>query len=276
MKDPYQSLGVNKNATEAEVKKAYRKLAKEYHPDKSSGNEERFKEIADAYETLSDPKKKAQYDQRASNPFGSGPFDDSFFEDFIRTGGYNNPGFGGGFRGHHGFSTRGGNVDSKIYITLYDAYYGCVKEIRLGTRTINVDIRPGVKNGQRMRLKGLGQRGMTEEQNGDLILTILIQDDPNFYLDKKGLHTIRHIDMYEALLGGKGTIDVFDKKITYTIPKCVRNGTMLRIKGKGFPSYNNPDLHGDFYINIFVDLPKALTEEQEKLIKKVKDLDGRV
>lgn len=273
MKDPYKSLGVNKGATETDIKKAYRKLAKEYHPDKSSGNEERFKEIADAYETLSDPKKKAQYDQISSDPF-RGAFHEGFFEDFIRTGGYNNPGYGGGFRGNSGFSTRGSNVESKIHITLHDAYYGCVKEIRLGTKTINIDIKPGVKHGQRMRLKGLGQRGMTEDQNGDLILTILLQEDPDFYLDKKGLHTIRHIDMYDALLGGKGTINVFDKKITYTIPKCVRNGTMLRIRGKGFPSYNNPNVLGDFYINIFVDLPKALNAEQEDLIKKIKEIEN--
>ena len=106
MKDPYKSLGVNKGATENEVKKAYRKLAKEYHPDKSSGNEERFKEIADAYETLSDPKKKAQYDQITSDPFRGG-FNEGYFDDFIRTGGFNNPGYGGGFRGNSGFSTRG-------------------------------------------------------------------------------------------------------------------------------------------------------------------------
>ena len=125
-----------------------------------------------------------------------------------------------------------------------------------------------------MRLKGLGQRGMTEEQNGDLILEILIQDDPNFYLDQKGLHTIKHVDLYEALLGGKGEVKVFDKTISYTIPKCVRNGTMLRIKGKGFPSYHNPSICGDFFVNILVDLPTELTEEQEELVKKIKELNN--
>lgn len=273
MKDPYKILGVDVNSTEGEIKKAYRKLAKEYHPDKSSGNEERFKEIADAYETLGDPKKKLQYDQRGRNPFGG--FDEGFFEDFIRTGGggFGNPGFSG-FNGRHGFSTKGSNISAQVYITLEQAYYGCSKELRIGTRVVSVDIKAGVKPGQRMRLKGLGQRGMTEDQNGDLILTILIQDDPNFYLDQKGLHTIKHIDLYDALLGGKGEVRVFDKTISYTIPKCVKNGTMLRIKGKGFPAYNNPQILGDFFINILVNLPSTLSEEQEELVKKMKDIEN--
>ena len=271
MKDPYKSLGVNKNSTEGEIKKAYRKLAKEYHPDKSSGNEERFKEIADAYETLSDPKKKSQYDYGSANPFNGGGMNDAFFEDFIKNAG--GRGFGG-FTGRSGFNTKGGNITTQLYVDLNDAYYGCVKEIRLGVKTVNVDIKPGIKPGQRMRLKGLGQRGMTEDQNGDLILTILIKEDPNFYLDEKGLHTIKHVNLYDALLGGKGEVKLFDKTITYNIPKCVKNGTMLRIKGKGFPYYGNTNMHGDLLINILVDLPKELTESQEDLIRKMKDIEN--
>ena len=274
MKDPYKILGVEKSATEKDIKKAYRKLAKENHPDKVSGNEERFKEIADAYETLGNVNKRSQFDQRSNNPFNGGPFNESFFDDFIRDG-VNNP-FGqpNFHQGGHGFSTRGTNIDTKIYISLEDAYYGCVKAIRLGTKTVNVNVKPGVKPGQKMRLKGLGQRGMTESQNGDLILTVLIQDHPDFYLDNKGLHAIEHIDIYDALLGGKGKIVVFDKTITYSIPKCVRNGTMLRIQGKGIPSYNRPDIHGDFFINILVDLPTKLSEEQEELVEQIRDLDN--
>lgn len=266
MKDPYKILGVDRNATDDEIKKSYRKLAKEYHPDKSSGNEEKFKEIADAYDILTNPKKKAQMD---GNPFAN--FEEAFFEDFIKNSGGNFGNFSG-FSGRSGFNTKGQNITAQIHITLEQAYYGCNKEIRLGTKTVSVDIKPGIKPGQRMRLKGLGQRGMTEELNGDLILTIHVQDDPNFYLDQKGLHTIKHIDLYDALLGSKGEVKVFDKTINYTIPKCVKNGTMLRIKGKGFPAYNNPQIIGDLFVNILVDLPSNLTDEQEELIKKVKHL----
>jgi len=267
MKDPYKILGVDRTASEADIKKAYRKLAKQYHPDKSTGNEDKFKEVADAYETITDPKRKNNI---GGNPFG---FTDEFFDDFIKSG--SGGGFSNMFNQRYGpQNNKGGDVTTQIHILLEDAYYGCVKSIRLGTKTINVDIKPGIKPGQRMRLKGLGQKGRSEDLNGDLILTILIQDNPNFYLDQKGLHTIKHVSLYDALLGGKADVNVFDKTITYTIPKCVKNGTMLRIKGKGFPNYNNPDILGDLIINILVDLPNVLNEEQEELIKKMKDLEN--
>lgn len=268
MKDPYQILGIDRNASDDDIKKAYRKLAKEHHPDRG-GDEGKFKDIAEAYDILTDPKKKAKFN---GNPFGG--FEDAFFEDFIRNGG-SGFGFSDMFNQRYGnFSGKGSNVNAQVYITLKDAYLGTKKEIRLGTKTVSVNIGAGVKPGQKMRLKGLGQRGMTEEHNGDLILTILIQDDPNFFLDQKGLHTIKHINLYDALLGTKDEIQVFDKTITYTVPKCVRNGTMLRIKGKGFPNYHNPDTHGDFFVNIFVDIPQSLTGEQEDLVKKIKDLNN--
>jgi curved DNA-binding protein len=270
MKDPYKILGVDKNATASDIKKSYRKLAKEHHPDKSSGNEEKFKDIANAYDILADPKKKSQYDHQSSNPLNSG-FNDAFFEDFIKNAGGNRF---GGFAGRSGFNTKGQNITVQINITLNDAYYGCVREIRLGTKTVNVDIKPGIKPGQRIRLKGLGQRGMTEELNGDLILTVLIQEDPDFYLDQKGLHTIKQTNLYDALLGGKGEVNVFGKTITYNIPKCVKNGTMLRIKGKGFPYYGNTNMHGDLLINILVNLPSELSEDQEDLIRKMKDIEN--
>ena len=271
MKDPYIILGVDKSSSANDIKKAYRKLAKQNHPDKVTGNEERFKEIADAYETLGNPQKKAQYDQRQSGPFGN--MNEDLFDDFIKAQG-GGSGFSSMFNQRYGFNGKGSNVNAQIHITLQDAFFGCVREIRIGTKTVNVDIKPGVKPMQRMRLKGLGQRGPSEELNGDLVLTILIQEDPNFYLDDKGLHTIKHIGLYDALLGGKDEVKVFDKTITYIIPKCVKNGTMLRIKGKGFPVYNNPNMIGDFFINILVDLPSMLTKEQEDLVTKMKDISN--
>lgn len=267
MKDPYQILGISRDASDADVKKAYRQLAKEHHPDRG-GDESKFKDIAEAYDVLTDPKKKARFN---SNPFSS--FDDAFFDEFVRNA--NGGGFSDMFNQRYGFNGKGGNVNAQVYITLEEAYLGTRREIRLGTKTVSVNINRGVKPGQKMRLKGLGQRGMTEEQNGDLILTVLIQDDPNFYLDQKGLHTIKHVNLYDALLGTKDEIKVFDKTISYTIPKCVRNGTMLRIKGKGFPSYHNPNMYGDFFVNVLVDIPQSLTEEQEGLVKRMKDIqDG--
>lgn len=263
MKDPYQILGVGKDANDDEIKKAYRRLAKEHHPDKTGGDDTRFKEIAHAYDILSDPQKKAQWNNQSR--FGGG-FDDQFFEEFLR-----NQGFSDMFNQRYGWSNgKGSDVRANIQIRLEDAYYGTSRELRLGTRNISVNIPPGVKNGQRLRLKGLGQRGMTEDMNGDLILTVQVLDHPEFFLDNRGLHTIKRVNMFDALLGAKDTVTIFDKTITYTIPKLTQNGTMLRVKGKGFPHYNNADQCGDLYINIAIEMPKDLTEEETQLAEQLK------
>jgi curved DNA-binding protein len=174
MKDPYNILGVDKTASDKEIKKAYRKLAKENHPDKVEGNEERFKEIADAYETLGNPQKKAQYDQMRSNPFVILVVENlvSMFEDLLR-----NQNFSGAFNQRYGFNTKGRNTTGVLRITLADAYYGTSRDVSIGMKTIKLDIPPGIRSGQKLRLKGLGQRGQTEDLNGDLIMTIEVIND---------------------------------------------------------------------------------------------------
>jgi len=268
MKNPYDILGVNKDASDKEIKKAYRKLAIKYHPDKSEGNEERFKEVASAYDILSNPKKKAAYDNQRSNPFGN--FDHDFFEDLIKQSGFSDQ-----FNSRYGWSnSRGANTQGKMTITLEEAYHGASREIRVGMRTVSVNIPAGVKPGQRLKLKGLGQRGMTEDQHGDLLLTIDILDTNELFLDEKGLHTIKRINLYDALLGGKGTVEVFGKTIRYTIPSCVQHGKVLRIRGKGFPVYNNTNMFGDLYVNIFVVMPEKLTKEQISLVDEMKKISN--
>lgn len=274
MKDPYQTLGVDKTAQADVIKKAYRNLAKEYHPDKSKGNEEKFKEVADAYETLSDPNKKARYDQMQSNPFGGGfggDFNDRMFEDLLR-----NQNFSGAFNQRYGFNTKGRNTSGILKITLADAYYGTSRDVNLGMKTIKVDIPPGIKAGQKLRLKGLGQRGQTEELSGDLIMTIDIVNDHNFFIDNQGLHTIKNISLYDALLGGKDSLNCFDKTITFSIPPGTPNGKVLRVKGKGFPIYKQEGKFTDLLISVIVDIPDDLDEEDKALIQKIKNKhDGR-
>ena len=267
MKDPYNILGVDKTESDKEIKKAYRKLAKENHPDKVEGNEERFKEIADAYETLGNPQKKAQYDQMRSNPFsgfGGGEFGD-MFEDLLR-----NQNFSGAFNQRYGFNTKGRNTTGVLRITLADAYYGTSRDVSIGMKTIKLDIPPGIRSGQKLRLKGLGQRGQTEDLNGDLIMTIEVINDNNFFVDNQGLHTIKNINLFDAILGGKETIDCFDKTITFTIPPGTANGKVLRVKGKGFPIYKQKGF-SDLLIIIIVDIPTNLDEEDRKLIEKIKN-----
>jgi curved DNA-binding protein len=269
MKDPYQTLGVDKTAQADVIKKAYRNLAKEYHPDKSKGNEEKFKEVADAYETLSDPNKKARYDQMQSNPFGSGfgaGFNDSMFEDLLK-----NQNFSGAFNQRYGFNSKGRDTSGILRITLTEAYYGVSRDVNIGMKTIKVDIPPGIKTGQKLRLKGLGQRGQTEKLSGDLIMTIDIANDNNFFIDNQGLHTIKNISLYDALLGGRGTLNCFDKTITFTIPAGTPNGKVLRVKGKGFPIYKQKNKFTDLLISVMIDIPTDLDDEDKMLIQKIKN-----
>ncbi len=268
MKDPYIILGVDKSASDQDIKKAYRKLAKENHPDKVNGNEEKFKEIADAYETLGNPKKKAQYDQRRTNPFGDfggGDFGD-MFEDLLR-----NQNFSGAFNQRYGYNTKGRNTTGVLRITLADAYYGTSRDVSIGMKTVKVDIPAGIRSGQKLRLKGLGQRGQTEDLNGDLIMTIEVINNKEFFLDNQGLHTIKNISMYDAILGGKENINCFNKTITFTIPPGTTNGKILRVKGKGFPVYKKENKFTDLLISIMVDIPTDLDDEDKLLITEIKN-----
>ena len=269
MKDPYKILGVEKTTTADDVKKAYRKLAKEYHPDTSSGNEEKFKEIADAYETLSNPKKKAVYDQKQNNPFGGGfgeGFSESMFDDLLK-----NQNFSGAFNQRYGYNTQGRNTQGVLQITLVDAYYGVSRDIGIGMKTVKVNIPPGIRTGQKLKLKGLGQRGQTEELNGDLIMTIEVLNDNNFFIDNQGLHAINNISLYDAILGGKGTLSCFNKIITFTIPPGTANGKVLRVKSKGFPVYKQEGKFTDLLISIIVDVPTDLDLEDKAMIQKIKN-----
>ena len=267
-KDPYEILGVDKSASDSDIKKAYRKLAKQNHPDKVEGNEEKFKEIADAYDTLSNPQKKAQYDNIRTNPFGNfggGEFGD-MFEDLLR-----NQNFSGAFNQKYGYNTQGRNTTGILRVTLADAYYGTSRDVGIGMKTIKVDIPAGIRSGQKLRLKGLGQRGQTEDLNGDLIMTIEVVNDNDFFVDNQGLHTIKNISLFDSLLGGKDTIRCFDKNITFTIPKGTPNGKVLRVKGKGFPIYKQEGKFSDLLISIMVNIPQNFDDEDLKKIQEIKD-----
>jgi curved DNA-binding protein len=274
VKELYDILEVAENATDAEIKKSYRKLALKYHPDKNPGDsaaEEKFKKISEAYGILSDPKKKAEY-QRAQNPFGGfnhGNMDDSMFEEMFRNGGFANM-----FNNRYGYNERGKGKDikSKIQITLDEAYYGTKRRLNVGMKTLDVKIPPGTSNGQNLRIKGEGQRGMTEELCGDLILIIEILNTERFYLDNQGLHTIMHVPLYDAVLGSKQTLHLFDKTISFTVPPETFHGKVLRIRGKGMPLWKRENEFGNLLVSIFIEMPKELNQEEIELFKKLKQI----
>ena len=264
MKNPYSVLGVERDATDEELKKAYRKLAVQYHPDKPGGDEAKFKEIADAYDQLTNPKRK-----QTSDPFGGG-FDfgsySSVFEQMMQERGWSNA-FNQQFS-----NTKGRDVQASINIPISDAYHGIKKQINIGLKSVEISIPAGVKTGQRLRIKGHGQRGHgSEDTNGDLIVEVTVTDSTNFFLDNAGLHTIAQLDALDMMLGIETQVKVFDKSYRFTVPPGTQNGQHLRMKGKGWPVMGKTDERSDLYVTTLVKIPSDLTDEEVRALGKVRD-----
>lgn len=300
-KDYYNILGVSKNATQDDIKKAYRKLAVKYHPDKNSGSkaaEDKFKDIGEAYEVLKDPEKRKQYDQLGANwkqyqnagfdPSGfnfsgGGPggkyhyefqgdpselFGGSGFSDFFESF------FGRSRRNSGGFAQKvedipGSDLNGEVTISLQEAFYGTERIIDLGNEKIRVKIKPGAYNGLKLRIKGKGQKGTTGA-SGNLYLYINVQSHPVY--DRKGdnLYMEVPVDLFTALLGGKQKITTLSGDLNITITEGTQNGKQLRLKGKGMPEYGKSG-YGDLIVKLNVSIPKQLTREQKELVLKLKD-----
>ena len=301
-KDYYKILGVDKNATTDEIKKAYRKLAKQYHPDKNQGSkaaEEKFKEVNEANEILSNAEKRKRYDQLGSNWNRSGnvntDFDD-WFRNFSssKTGAAGNAehfrdifddfgGFSdlfenimgrnyGAYRGRQR-SRKGADYEAVLNITLEEAFNGVEKQFTIDGRTLRVKIIPGVANGKKLRLKSQGASGTGGGQRGDLYLKVNIIDHPNFERHGDDLYYNLNVDLYTAILGGKKQIITLDgKKINVDIPKESDNGKILRIKGLGIGQQENKSRHGDLFIRINVEIPKNLTREEIQLFNRLAEI----
>ncbi len=302
-KDYYKILGVSKSAGQDEIKKAYRKLAIKYHPDKTQGDkakEEKFKEISEAYEVLGDPEKRKKYDQLGSNwkqyqnfggAGGQGGFDWSQFTGGQQGGNYGgfsfegDPGgfsdffqhiFGGGFGSSRTGSRRapkykGRDIVSEMNITFEEAYHGSTRIINLDGKKFRIKIKPGVKNGQKIRLAGKGSPGMNGGPAGDLYITIKVLPDAKFKRDGNDLFSDLNIDIPTAVLGGKARVETPDGKIvSLTIPAGTSCGKKLRLKGKGMPYYEHPTKHGDLYVETKITVPAKLSREQKSLYEKLK------
>ncbi|GAA5338345.1 DnaJ C-terminal domain-containing protein [Thermus antranikianii] len=273
MKDYYAILGVPRNATQEEIKRAYKRLARQYHPDvnKSPEAEERFKEINEAYAVLSDPEKRKVYDTygTATPPPPPPPggydfsgFDVEDFSDFFQEL------FGGGLFGGMGRRRprKGRDLRAELPLTLEEAFRGGEKVVEVGGRRVSVRIPPGVQEGSLIRLAGLGGPG---EPPGDLLLSVRLLPHPVFRLEGQDLYAILDVPAPIAVVGGKVRAPTLEGPVEVTIPPKTQAGRKLRLKGKGFPG---PHGRGDLYLEVRVVIPEHLTPEEEELWRKLKEV----
>lgn len=283
-KDYYDILGVRKNATEDELKRAYRSLAKKYHPDKNKGNKEaenKFKEISEAYAVLSDKEKREQYDRLGSEAFGAGgqnPFAGFDFSEFMGAGARGRRGgtrsrtvdftdlfgdlFGGGGGGGRGFEAQpqqGGDVEAEATIDFRDAIHGVTVDLRSsGGRATKVKIPEGVSDGQRLRIRGKGQPGPFGGPPGDLHLLVHVRPHPFFERRGDDIHIELPITLGEAVKGAEIEVPTIHGPVRARIPKGTQGGQTFRLTGKGVKRKNGA---GDHYYKVQIALPKDLPSD---------------
>jgi len=288
-KDYYQVLGVSKGAAVDEIKKAFRKLAVKYHPDKNPGikeAEEKFKEINEAYAVLSDPEKKAQYDRFGSSGFHQRYSQEDIFRGFDVGDMFKDKGFGtedifsrifGAGGHHHGFHYNvgrepGENFTMEVQISFRDAFSGGERRVsfkRNGKREeIMVKIPAGIDTGAKLRISGKGGDGQRGGDPGDLVLLIQVAGDPHFARDGDDIVVEKQVRFTEAALGTAMDVDTLDGTKRIKVPAGIQPGTRIRLKGLGFPHMGQTG-HGDFYVRIGVSVPEQLTSAQRELLQQL-------
>jgi curved DNA-binding protein len=287
-KDYYKILGVDRKASDDDIRKAYRKLAKQHHPDYNPDNkqaEDRFKEINEAYEVLGDTKKRSHYDRLGSeysqwqrrggtpgdfnwDQYGGSPgggrrvdFDDlndmfggGGFSDFFRTI------FGGGGMGQQSRSQPQG-YQQELEITLEEAYHGTMRQFQTDGKQKQVRIPAGVRTGSRVRVAGAGPNGL------DLYLIIGVKDDERFERHSNDLHTTATVSVFTAILGGEAEVGTLEGKIKLNIPAGTQPEQVFRLAGRGMPHVKNPKDKGDLYVRLKVQIPKYLSAKQRELLE---------
>lgn len=300
--DYYKVLNINKSATAADIKKAYRKLARKLHPDLNPNDKEaakKFQQINEANEVLSDPEKRKKYDQygkdwkhgdayqqarqsqqggayqAGGNPFGgysgSADFGGDDFSDFFASMFGGQPGQRGRSRAQAQY--RGQDYKSELHVSLRSAAETQKQTISVNGKTIRITVPAGIANGQEVRLKGQGGPGANNGPNGDLFITFVIAEDPEFKRIGDNLYLNHEIDLSTAVLGGDVTVSTLDGKVKLRVKEGTQNGMQVRLKGKGFPLYKKEGKYGDLLITYSVKIPTDLTEKQKEAFKKFAELN---
>ncbi|MBN9299695.1 MAG: J domain-containing protein [Filimonas sp.] len=296
--DYYKVLGVDKTASADDIKKAYRKLARKYHPDLNPNDataHKTFQQINEANEVLSDPDKRKKYDQYgenwqhaeqfeqakqqqgyaggAGNPFREGSFsgsygDDGDFSDFF-TSMFGNS--GGSSRGRN-VKFKGQDYNAELHISLREAATTHQHTLTVNGKNVRITVPAGIANGQVIKLKGHGGAGVNGGPSGDLYITFAIADDPAFKRNGNDLQMNVPLDLYTAILGGEVMIETLTGKVKLKVAPETQNGTTVKLKGKGFPVYKQENASGDLLVTYTIHLPTHLSDAQKELFKQLRDL----
>ncbi|WP_372920358.1 DnaJ C-terminal domain-containing protein [Salegentibacter sp.] len=309
--DYYKLLELDKSASQADIKKAYRKLARKYHPDLNPNDkaaQARFQQINEAHEVLSDPEKRKKYDQygkdwehadqyeeaRKQQQAGGGRSYGGGFEGFGgpgagRQGGYSYSGnfdddtfsdffeqmFGSSARAHGAGRDRhfkGQDYNAELELNLSDVYTSQKQTLTINGKNIRLTIPAGVENGQTIKIKGHGGPGVQGGPRGDLYITFKIINNTTFKREKEHLYSTVNISLYTALLGGEITVDTFSGKVKLKVKPETQSGTRVKLKGKGFPKYKKENQFGDLYITYNVQLPTNLNDKEKELFRELQKL----
>jgi curved DNA-binding protein len=292
--DYYKLLGVNKNATTKEIKSAYRKLARKFHPDLNPNDKDakkKFQEINEANEVLSDPEKRKKYDQYGKDWQHSDQFEQqkqyqqrpSESGRTRHTGGFEPEGdfsdffeslFGGATRGGRASQVkfRGEDYTTELQLDLTDAYKSHKQTLSVNDKKIRITIPAGIENGQTIKIPGHGGKGINGGPDGDLYITFSISNHPGFKRLGNDLFTTAEIDLYKAVLGGEITLDTLDGQVKLKVKPETQNGSKVKLKNKGFPVYKSEGRYGDLYVTYVIKIPTNLSEKQKSLFKQLSEL----
>lgn len=284
-RDYYEVLGIDKKADDKAIKRAYRKLAKKYHPDTNPGDkqaEQKFKEVTEAYNVLGDEKKRKLYDQ----------YGFAAFEEGAAGGAYGGAGAGSGFGGFQGgfggqgfkqsygsgfgggsFKSKGQDLHAEIRVSFEDAAFGCEKVINLSSgqgtqaQSLKVRVPAGIEDGKSIRLRGKGGPGMNGGEAGDLLLKIHVDEKPGYERKGMDVYTTISVPFTTAVFGGEAIVNTLKGSVKCRIPAGIQSGSKIRLRGKGIVSMKDPSVHGDMYAAVQIQVPRNLSPEAKQKLR---------